>query len=50
MKVLESEKDEPRYFLLGLVSVGVPSCGKYALPAVYTNVSYYLPWIMDNLV
>lgn len=45
MKALASpEFDGPRYFLFGLVSVGVPSCGKFALPAVYTNVSvrFYL--------
>ncbi|KAL7013509.1 hypothetical protein ACKWTF_015432 [Chironomus riparius] len=39
----------PRYVLFGIVSVGVPSCGKFSLPAVYTNVSYYLPWIYDNI-
>lgn len=38
----------PRYVLFGIVSVGVPSCGKFSLPAVYTNVSHYLPWIYDN--
>jgi hypothetical protein len=39
----------PRYVLFGIVSVGVPSCGKFSLPAVYTNVSHYLPWIYDNI-
>lgn len=39
----------PRYVLFGIVSVGVPSCGKFAVPAVYTNVSHYLPWIYDNI-
>ena len=39
----------PRYVLFGIVSVGVPSCGKFSLPAVYTNVSNYLPWIYDNI-
>lgn len=37
----------PRYVIFGIVSVGLPSCGKFSLPAVYTNVSHYLPWIYE---
>lgn len=49
VKVEATPEHGPRYFLFGLVSVGVPSCGKFPLPAVYTNISYYLPWIMSNI-
>lgn len=37
----------PRYFLFGLVSYGMKWCGVAA--AVYTNVTDYMPWILDNL-
>lgn len=40
---------DPRYVLFGLVSYGMPSCGKFDLPAVYTNVSHYLPWIFKQI-
>jgi secreted trypsin-like serine protease len=49
VKVKATADHGPRYFLFGIVSVGVPSCGKFNLPAVYTNVSHYLPWILDNV-
>lgn len=48
-KVMATAEHGPRYFLYGLVSVGVPSCGKFNVPAVYTNISHYLPWILDNI-
>ncbi|KAG5667888.1 hypothetical protein PVAND_015854 [Polypedilum vanderplanki] len=47
VKAMSMDNYGPRYILFGLVSVGVPSCGKFSLPAVYTNVSHYLPWIYD---
>jgi len=39
----------PRYFIFGIVSIGPPSCGEYDLPAVYTNVSHYMPYIIENM-
>ncbi|CRL08180.1 CLUMA_CG021014, isoform A [Clunio marinus] len=49
VKIFSSKEYGPRYYLFGIVSVGVPSCGKFPLPAVYTNVSHYLPWIYNNV-
>ncbi|RZF45062.1 hypothetical protein LSTR_LSTR002023 [Laodelphax striatellus] len=39
----------PRYFIIGLVSFGVKMCGMSTMPAVYTRVSSYLQWILDNI-
>lgn len=39
----------PRYFAMGVVSVGAKRCGKFSTPAIYTNVTYYIPWILKNL-
>lgn len=40
----------PRYFALGIVSLGSKHCGKFEAAALYTNVSYYMPWIIKNVV
>jgi len=38
-----------RYTLLGLVSFGPRTCGVSNFPGVYTRVSAYMDWIMDNM-
>ncbi|CAG9860519.1 unnamed protein product [Phyllotreta striolata] len=38
---------EYRWYTIGIVSFGSPDCG--VAPAVYTNVRYYLPWILDHI-
>lgn len=38
-----------RMFQYGIVSFGVGSCGVQSVPGVYTNVSYYIDWIVQNL-
>ncbi|RZC35780.1 serine protease easter-like, partial [Asbolus verrucosus] len=38
----------PKYFLIGIVSFGSVRCGSDA-PAVYTDVAYYMKWILKNI-
>jgi secreted trypsin-like serine protease len=48
MKV-ETLDGAPRYYLLGVVSFGAKRCGATRMPGVYTRVSGYMNWIMDNM-
>ena len=34
---------------VGLVSWGMVRCGTGGVPGVYTNVSYFMDWILDNI-
>ena len=36
------------YYQIGIVSFGLKNCGS-DIPAVYTRVTNYLPWIERNL-
>lgn len=38
-----------RYTLLGLVSFGPRTCGVSNFPGVYTRISSYVDWIIDNI-
>ncbi|XP_059611758.1 serine protease easter-like [Phlebotomus argentipes] len=38
-----------RYILLGLVSFGPRTCGVSNFPGVYTRISSYIDWIMENI-
>lgn len=38
-----------RFTLLGLVSFGPRTCGVSNFPGVYTRISAYTTWIMDNM-
>lgn len=40
---------QERYTLLGLVSFGPRTCGVSNFPGVYTRISSYMDWIMDNM-
>lgn len=44
------EGGTPRWFVIGIVSYGALSCGGDKVPAIYTRVSAYLPWILDKLM
>lgn len=37
------------YVIHGVVSWGLATCGKESAPGVYTKVSFYLNWIIENL-
>uniref|UniRef100_U5EV87 CLIP domain-containing serine protease n=1 Tax=Corethrella appendiculata TaxID=1370023 RepID=U5EV87_9DIPT len=39
----------PKMVQFGVVSFGINSCGDKSVPGVYAKVSYYMPWILDNL-
>ena len=37
------------WYQMGIVSYGSSSCGKADVPAVYTRINAFLPWIEANL-
>uniref|UniRef100_A0A1B6MA77 Peptidase S1 domain-containing protein n=1 Tax=Graphocephala atropunctata TaxID=36148 RepID=A0A1B6MA77_9HEMI len=39
----------PRYFIVGVVSYGPQVCANSDSPGVYTKVSEYMMWILDNI-
>lgn len=38
-----------RYFIAGVVSFGPELCGTKGWPGVYTRISYYTDWILNQL-
>lgn len=48
MKVL-AVNGIPRYYLLGVVSFGSKYCGMSTTPAIYTKVTSFLEWILNNV-
>lgn len=49
MKYVGLIDSTPRFIQYGIVSYGPRHCGADAQPGVYTKVSPYLKWILDNL-
>ncbi|EEB18115.1 tripsin, putative [Pediculus humanus corporis] len=43
-----NDEGQPVYYQEGIVSFGPKNCGTEGQPGVYTKVSYYTQWIMDN--
>ncbi|XP_034950608.1 CLIP domain-containing serine protease 2-like isoform X2 [Chelonus insularis] len=48
MKV-EFLNDSPKYYLIGIVSFGAKHCGQTSMPAVYSRLSEYMYWILENI-
>lgn len=40
---------ESRFVQYGIVSFGMKNCGTTGYPGVYTNVKYYMDWILDTI-
>lgn len=36
-------------YITGVVSIGPKNCGTQDMPGIYSRVTSFLPWIMDNL-
>lgn len=50
MKVdIRSPTDQPKYYLFGIVSFGAKYCGATTMPGVYTKITKYMNWVLDNL-
>ena len=48
--VLERRKGLATYSVqIGLVSWGLGECGTSGVPGVYTNVGYFMSWILDKI-
>ncbi|XP_014286142.1 trypsin-1 [Halyomorpha halys] len=45
---LQCRRQDGRWFLIGITSFG-SGCAKPGYPDVYTRLSYYLPWVLDNI-
>lgn len=46
---VEAVDGPPRYYLLGIVSFGARFCGLTTAPAVYTRITAYIHWILNNI-
>ncbi|XP_025833752.1 CLIP domain-containing serine protease 2 [Agrilus planipennis] len=49
LKYVTSLAGTPKYVQYGIVSFGPKYCGIGTQPGVYTRISYFLKWILDNL-
>ncbi|CAL4075289.1 unnamed protein product, partial [Meganyctiphanes norvegica] len=45
----KNSKNEKTWYLLGITSRGPTVCGLQGSQGIYTNVTYYLPWISENM-
>merc|ERR1740128_798977 len=47
---VNSRPYDPRWIQVGVVSFGPRRCATKGMPAVYTNVTAYLPWILSSVL
>ncbi|KAJ8673959.1 hypothetical protein QAD02_005221 [Eretmocerus hayati] len=47
--LMYQESFSHRYYLIGVVSYGPSACGAQNVPAIYTRVSEYVLWILNNI-
>lgn len=49
LMTVSDHNGSPRVFLMGVVSFGKAMCGSEDIPAVYTDVHKYAPWILSQI-
>lgn len=42
-------EEDGNFVLTGIVSAGI-GCGSKVYPGIYTRVSSYVPWILENMI
>lgn len=47
--LMYSKEKEDKYHLVGIVSYGYKKCGEPGYPGVYTRVTSFLDWIVEQL-
>jgi secreted trypsin-like serine protease len=47
--VLDKTKNKDLFFQHGIVSIGVDCSRSEPFPGIYTRVSKYIKWILDNM-
>ena len=46
---MDNTEVNKQMILYGLVSFGSSKCGETGIPAVYTNIEYFIDWIKENI-
>lgn len=49
LMALRQERQNPFFYLAGIVSFGPSPCGMEGWPGVYTRVNRYIDWILANM-
>ena len=45
----QKSRGRKNFTLVGLVSWGAAYCGGSTLPGIYTDIGYFLDWILNNI-
>ncbi|OWR52286.1 hypothetical protein KGM_211237 [Danaus plexippus plexippus] len=46
---IESENYEENWYMFGITSSGSKTCGREGVPGIYTRVTSYIDWILENV-